>query len=70
MRLLSELQDFLSWPHCIMAKMNEKKLEIQNVMSCFSAKEMLTLNVYNFVEKLVKDAQESLKQLTGWLIKT
>ena len=50
MRLLSELQDFLSWPHCIMAKMNEKKLEIQNVMSCFSAKEMLTLNVYNFVE--------------------
>ena len=53
-----------------MTNMKKKKLEIQNVMSCFSAKEMLTLNVYNFVEKLVKDAQESLKQLTGWLIKT
>ena len=34
--------------------MNEKELEIQNVMSFFSAKEMLTLNVYNFVENCSK----------------
>ena len=32
----------------------KKKLEIQNVMSFFSAKEMLTLNVYNFVENCSK----------------